>query len=61
MYTLFHGFLENPTITPIDKTDDKYYKSVETVGWELWMLASDGFKITDCVWSNTLYTTYYNI
>ena len=55
-----NGFLEDVAITLIDKTDGRDPKNRESYGMRtLKMLASDGLNNEDCVWPNTVYTTYH--
>ena len=55
-------FLEDVVIILIDKTDGRNPRSRKNY----WMrtlktLAPDGLNIEDCVWPNTVYTTYHTI
>ena len=57
-----NGFFEDVEITLINKTDGRNPKSRESY----WMrtlktLTPTGLKIEDCVWPNTIYTTYHTI
>ena len=57
-----NGFFEDIAITLIDKTDGRDPKNRENY-WirTLKTLAPDGLDIENCVWPNTIYTTYHTI
>ena len=57
-----NSFLEDGAITLIDKTDGRDPKNRENY-WMRFLktLALDVLTIEDCVWPNTLYTTYHTI
>ena len=55
-----NGFLEDVAITLIYKTDGRDPKNRESYGMRtLKTLAPDGLNNEDCVWLNTVYTTYH--
>ena len=57
-----NDFLDDVAITLINKTEGRDTKNKENY----WMstlkaLAPDGLNIENCVWPNTMYTTYHTI
>ena len=57
-----NGFLEDVAITLINKTDHWDPKNRENYWMRTFkMLAPDRLNIKECVWSNTMYTTYHYI